>query len=156
MTNHLPIPSQNRDSNPSCSIPILLVDDDIVPVMLLQRAVKALGVSNPTTVANDGEQALQILRGWVGEDFRLPPVLVVLDLNMPRMNGLEFLSEVRSDPALRHVLVFVNSSSDLGSDVSASYDFNVAGYFRKMGTSESAVEIVELLQRYVSVNVFQN
>ena len=93
-------------------IHILLVDDDEVDVMNVQRAFKRNNIINPLYVARNGVEALSILRGE--GDVQIPETrrLVLLDLNMPRMNGLEFLRELRADPVLRLITVVVLTTSD--------------------------------------------
>ena len=91
---------------------ILLVDDDAVDVMNVQRAFKRNNILNPLYVASDGLEALATLRGEGREKIPGERRLILLDLNMPRMNGLEFLRELREDPDLRHLTVVVLTTSD--------------------------------------------
>ncbi len=112
-------------------ITILIVEDDHVSVMAIERALKKLSLGFQTRVAGDGAHALDVLRGTGGEDPLLGPYLILLDINMPRMNGHELLSELRSDPRLRRALVFVLTTSDSPDDIQAAYDRNVAGYLSK-------------------------
>src|SRR6476619_4165756 len=90
---------------------ILLVDDDAVDVMNVQRAFKKNNILNPLYVANDGLEALTLLRGTGGTTIPGERRLILLDLNMPRMNGLEFLRELREDADLRHLTVVVLTTS---------------------------------------------
>src|SRR5262245_54308276 len=93
------------------TVNFLLVDDDRIDVLALKRALEMNKIANPVYVASDGVQALRMLRGEVGEQ-RVPwPYIILLDLNMPRMNGLEFLKELRSDPLLHRTVVFVLTTS---------------------------------------------
>ena len=89
------------------TVTVLLVDDDDVDVMALQRMFKKQKIANPVRVASDGREALDILRGDNGAKQIAWPYLILLDLNMPRMNGIELLDEIRSDPTLASSLVFV-------------------------------------------------
>jgi CheY-like chemotaxis protein len=154
MTQNSQFLTGNDCANTSRHVPILLVDDDIVSIMSIQRGMKAKHAENPILVAHDGEQALEILREWVLRDSILKPVLVVLDINMPKMNGHEFLAEIRNDPMMKHLVVFIRSTSALPIDVSAAFDHNVAGYFSKSESNDSTRVFVELLQHYISANVF--
>jgi CheY-like chemotaxis protein len=130
---------------------ILLVDDDDVDVMNVQRAFKKNNIINPLYIAHNGVEALAILRGG---DKAMPSQrrLVLLDLNMPKMNGLEFLRELRSDPALRALTVIVLTTSDDERDKVEAYNLNVAGYIVKPVTFISFVEAVAALNTYWSIN----
>jgi CheY-like chemotaxis protein len=128
---------------------ILLVDDDELDVMNVQRAFRKNNIRNPLFVAHDGVEALERLRdGTVPGERRL----VLLDLNMPRMNGIEFLRELRADPALRHTSVVVLTTSDADRDRVEAYDLNVAGYIIKPVTLLAFIEIMAALNNYWSVN----
>jgi CheY-like chemotaxis protein len=124
---------------------ILLVDDDEVDVMNVRRAFQKAHITNPLFVAHDGIEALAILRRG---DFPCDRRLVLLDLNMPRMNGIEFLRALRADPALHAVPVVVLTTSDDERDKVDAYDLNVAGYLLKPVTFGSFVEIMVALNKY--------
>ncbi|GJG85887.1 two-component system response regulator [Gemmatimonadetes bacterium T265] len=124
---------------------ILLVDDDEVDVMNVKRAFAKAHITNPLYVVHDGLQALEALR--TGE-FACDRRLVLLDLNMPRMNGIEFLRELRRDPALHATPVVVLTTSDDERDKVDAYDLNVAGYLLKPVTFASFVEIMAALNKY--------
>ncbi|WP_300036416.1 response regulator [uncultured Roseobacter sp.] len=127
----------------------LLVDDDRVSIMSLERAIKKLKIVNRTIVARDGEEALEILRSEAAEaNGTLPPFIVTLDLNMPRMNGLEFLDEVRADPTLRRLVVFVFTTSDMPHDIQSAYSQNVAGYLVKDNPGETLSHALQMLGTY--------
>jgi len=126
----------------------LIVDDDQVSVMAIKRVLRRLRILNPIHEASDGEEALALLRAQVLEWGKLPPFLVTLDLNMPRMDGLEFLEAVRHDPVLHRIVVFVLSSSDMPADVASAYDNNVAGYIVKDDLGSSFLQAFELLEAY--------
>src|SRR3569832_76362 len=114
------------------SVSVLLVEDDDVDALSVNRAFKKLKVVNPLHRAENGLQALNKLRGAQGEQKLTPtPKIIMLDINMPRMNGLEFLHELRNDPALRPISVVVLTTSNEDRDKIAAYDFNVAGYILK-------------------------
>ena len=94
-------------------VTILLVEDDAVDVMNVQRAFKKNNIKNPLAVAGNGLEALCMLRGEEGFAKISPrPQIILLDLNMPKMNGLEFLKELRQDPELRSISVFVMTTSN--------------------------------------------
>jgi CheY-like chemotaxis protein len=131
---------------------ILLVEDDELDVMNVQRAFKKNNVVNPLYVAGNGIEALEMLRGErqpaVPNDRRL----ILLDLNMPKMGGIEFLRELRADPQLHATTVVVLTTSDEERDKVKAYDLNVAGYILKPVTLAAFVEIMATLNKYWSVN----
>ncbi|MDB4951470.1 MAG: response regulator receiver protein [Gemmatimonadetes bacterium] len=127
---------------------ILLVEDDEVDVMNVQRAFRKNNICNPLWVAANGEEALAALRGsGIPRDRRL----VLLDLNMPRMNGIEFLRELRADPELGLTPVVVLTTSDDDRDRVDAYHLNVAGYILKPVTFVSFVEAMATLNKYWSL-----
>ena len=124
---------------------ILLVEDDDVDVMNVRRAFDKSHIANPLFVAGDGIQALAKLRsGEVPEGRRL----VLLDLNMPRMNGIEFLRELRKDPALRATSVVVLTTSKDERDKIDAYNLNVAGYLVKPVTFSNFCDLMVALNKY--------
>ena len=147
-----------RFAEKSATAPVtfLIVDDDEVSVMAIKRALKKLRVVNPVGVARDGQEALDMLRGTNGQAKLNPPYLLTLDLNMPRMDGHEFLEEVRRDPDLHSLIAFVLSTSDTPDDVAAAYQSNVAGYVVKddLGYSlENALSMIGSYSRIVEMPV---
>jgi len=124
---------------------ILLVEDDEVDVMNVQRSFKKNNISNPLFVAGNGVEALEMLRnGSVPEQNRL----ILLDINMPKMNGIEFLRALRADPALRASPVVVLTTSNDDKDRMESFQLNVAGYLLKPVTFNSFVEVMLALNKY--------
>ncbi len=124
---------------------ILLVDDDKVDVMNVRRAFKTSHIANLIHVAANGLEALDMLRRSVVPDERR---IVLLDLNMPRMNGLEFLHALRDDPDLRATPVVVLTTSTDERDKIDAYNLNVAGYLVKPVTFESFVDVMATLNKY--------
>lgn len=124
---------------------ILLVEDDEVDVMNVRRAFEKGHVANPLFVAGNGLEALEMLRGP-----ELPPErrLVLLDLNMPKMSGIEFLTELRKDPELHRVPVVVLTTSNAERDRVDAFDLNAAGYLVKPVTFSSFVEAMVTLDKY--------
>ncbi len=88
-------------------VKILLVEDDSIDVKAFKRAMSKLKINNPITVSRDGVEAWEFLQGAVSSGGDDTPSLVILDINMPRMNGLELLTKIRADRNLRHLIVFV-------------------------------------------------
>ena len=130
---------------------LLLIDDDDVDVRGFQRSLKRAGVDIPVRVAHNGEEGLDILRGENGQERLEPPFMIFLDLNMPRMNGFEFLDELRADPELRDTVVFVLTTSQAPGDLQRAYEHNVAGYLCKSMRSDMADEVVRLVERYMTI-----
>ncbi len=124
---------------------ILLVEDDEVDVMNVRRAFQRAHVSNPLHVAGNGIEALEMLRGdTLPADRRL----VLLDLNMPRMNGIEFLRAVRANATLRSLPIVVLTTSNDERDKVDAYKLNVAGYLLKPVTFTDFVDLMAALNKY--------
>lgn len=124
---------------------ILLVEDDEVDVMNVRRAFEKNNVSNPLYVAGNGIEALEMLRdGTVPSERRL----ILLDLNMPRMNGIEFLQALRADPELASTPVVVLTTSNDDQDKIDAYNLNVAGYLLKPVTFSNFCERMATLDKY--------
>lgn len=130
-------------------INILHVEDDEVDAMVMQRALKKTGLNYNYTHAKNGIQALDMLRGTNGHDKITPrPSIVLLDLNMPQMNGHEFLRELRSDQELKPILVYVLSTSNDDRDRVEAYNNNVAGYVIKPLSLENYVETISAMNNF--------
>lgn len=124
---------------------ILIVDDDEVDVMNVQRAFTKSNITNPLFVAGDGIHGLEVLRS---DAIPKANRLVLLDLNMPRMNGIEFLRELRADPALKSTTVVVLTTSNDTRDKVEAYNLNVAGYLTKPVTFGNFVDLMVTLNKY--------
>jgi CheY-like chemotaxis protein len=107
--------------------PILLVEDDVVDRMTVERALKEIHVVNPLQVVGNGEEALEFLRDEANET----PGIILLDLNMPKMNGIEFLKVAKADEALKRIPVIVLTTSKDEQDRVSTFDLGVAGYMIK-------------------------
>jgi CheY-like chemotaxis protein len=128
---------------------ILLVEDDSVDVMNVQRAFKKNNITNPLYIAFNGVEALNMLRGTNGKPKLNPtPRIILLDINMPKMNGLEFLRELRNDQDLKSTSVFVMTTSNDDQDKIEAYNLNVAGYILKPLSFEKFVNAVAVLNSY--------
>jgi CheY-like chemotaxis protein len=126
------------------SQPILLVEDDDVDALMTQRALNDLKVTNKMVHKVNGEDALDYLR----DEAAQMPCIILLDLNMPRMNGFEFLKVAKADPALRGIPVIVLTTSDCDQNIVDSYDFGVAGYIVKPIDYKQFVEAIRVLNMY--------
>lgn len=131
-------------------IHILLVEDDEVDVMNVQRAFKKSNILNPLYMAANGLEALAVLRQENQIEPAMPQSrrLILLDLNMPKMNGIEFLRELRQDESLRSIPVIVLTTSNEDRDKVEAYNLNVAGYILKPVTFSNFVEVMSTLNRY--------
>lgn len=132
------------------SVPnILLIEDDSVDVMNVQRAFKKTNVTYPLHIAFNGIEALNMLKGTNGRPKLNPlPRIILLDINMPKMNGLEFLKELRNDPDLRSISVFIMTTSNDDQDKMEAYNLNIAGYILKPLSFEKFVSSISILNNY--------
>jgi CheY-like chemotaxis protein len=127
---------------------ILLVDDDDVDVLNVRRAFERARIESPVWVASDGIEGLAMLRsGQLPRERRL----VLLDINMPRMNGIEMLRELRADPELRATSVVILTTSNDERDRLDAYGLNVAGYLIKPVTFAAFVELMTAMHHYWSL-----
>ena len=134
--------------NNPIKVNILLVDDDDVAAEAVVRSLRKHAMDFPVTLARDGIEALEILR-HTHQDLSIEkPYIVLLDLNMPRMNGFEFLQEVRKDKNLHDSIIFVLTTSDFDSDQSSAYHQNIAGYMVKSAVGPQFSKLAALLDNY--------
>lgn len=123
---------------------ILLVEDDDIDAMSVQRAFQRMKIANPIVRAKDGIEALDILlKGGIEQ-----PYLILLDLNMPRMGGLELLDTIRNNPQLELSVVFVLTTSKDDEDKIKAYKHHVAGYIVKENLDEGFEQLVKMLDHY--------
>ena len=128
-------------------ITLLLVEDDDVDAMAVERSFSKCHIANPLIRACDGLDALEKLRS-----SQVPrPFVVLLDLQMPRMNGLEFLEAVRKDPELSDLVIFVLTTSKAEEDMTAAYSNHIAGYFVKEDTGRGFLNVIQLLDNYWNI-----
>lgn len=123
---------------------ILLVEDDVVDAMTVRRALKDLNVTNELIIKGNGEDALEYLRSTNGSH----PCIIILDLNMPKMNGIEFLREVKQDPRLRRIPVVILTTSKGEQDRLDTFDMSVAGYMIKPVEYPQFVDVVRNIRLY--------
>ena len=126
------------------SKPILLVEDDQVDAMTVKRALKEINVTNRLDITNNGEEALAFLRNLDNEK----PGIILLDLNMPKMNGIEFLKIAKHDDALKKIPVVVLTTSKEEQDKVDSFNLGVAGYMIKPVDYLQFVEVVRTIDLY--------
>ncbi len=128
--------------------PILLMEDDQVDVMSVSRVFKELKVMNPLQVVGNGEEGLRYLY----DDDKPKPCLILLDLNMPKMNGFEVLKVIKTDEELRRIPVIVLTSSRGDEDVMESYRHGVVGYIVKPADYPQFIEAVRAIDLYWTIN----
>ena len=130
------------------SLNILLIDDDDVATEGVIRSLRKVPLQCYIVTAQDGLEGLEILRGQHPEQHIAQPLLVLLDLNMPRMDGLEFLAELRADENLHGTVVFVLTTSSRDSDRASAYQKHIAGYMVKSEVGPQFTKLAELLKTY--------
>ncbi len=132
--------------------PLLIIEDNETDIMCLKKAFEKSGIGKTIITASNGEEALAYLKGDMPEqDLRIPN-LILLDLNMPIMNGFEFLEAVKSDARLKAIPVVVLTSSTSSMDMNDSYNNSVAGYIEKPMDPEAYLDIVRVLDQYWSLS----
>lgn len=131
----------------ACPVEVLMVDDDELDYELMQRQFEKLKIANNTHWARDGVEGLKFLRDWYARDDH-PPIIVLLDINMPRMSGFEMLQEVRQDESLNPTVIFMLTTSDQNQDIIDAYNLNVAGYLVKGNLGTSFLEGIAMLESY--------
>ena len=127
---------------------ILLVEDDRIDAKAFLRAIQKERVSNPVTRAKDGVEAWEILKGANGQLALPRPYIVILDINMPRMSGIELLRKLREDEDLKDSTVFVLTTSNDDRDKIEAYNLNVTGYLLKSDIGNSFLRAVQLIEKY--------
>lgn len=130
---------------PYREVSILLVEDDDIDAMGVQRALKQKKILNPVVRARNGKEGLELLQT---DGVVRRPFVILLDLNMPIMNGLEMLAEIRKDPALSRSVIFVMTTSSADEDKMAAYSKHVAGYIVKSNVGEGFLNLIEMLNMY--------
>jgi CheY-like chemotaxis protein len=133
---------------PTQPVSILLVEDDEIDAKAFMRAIQDQRISNPVLRAKDGVEAWETLKGMSGDVPITRPYIIILDINMPRMSGIELLRRIRDDDALRDSIVFVLTTSNDDEDKFEAYNLNVAGYMLKSDMGNSFIRAVELIDKY--------
>jgi len=126
------------------SKPILLVEDDDVDVMTVKRALKDLNIKNRLVNTANGEEALEYLKS----NDNKKPCIILLDLNMPKMNGIEFLQIVKADDSLKEIPVIVLTTSSQQQDIAESFKLSIAGYIVK------SVDYAEYTEAINTINLY--
>ncbi len=127
---------------------VFLVDDDDVACEAVVRSFKKHSIPFPVVTAKDGVEALEVLRGKHPSKRFTGPIVILLDLNMPRMDGFEFLQELRSDPELSSNVVFILTTSNDDNDRTRAYSEHIAGYMVKSSVGPQFSRLANLLSHY--------
>jgi CheY-like chemotaxis protein len=126
----------------------MLVDDDEVDIMNIRRSFKKNNILNPLYVAHNGLEALAMLKGEGVDKIDPLPKVVLLDINMPKMNGFEFLEKIREDDELKSLSIFMLTTSNQDEDLVNAYKYNVAGYIIKPVAMQDFMASVASLNMY--------
>jgi len=133
---------------------VLLVEDDIFDTMTAEKSFAKFSVPHQLYTAFNGEEALDLLLGRNGAEALRPlPEVILLDLNMPRMNGIEFLTELRQNPDFQHIPVFITTTSMLDVDRSSAEALGISGYILKpldFATSTDLSDSLSLLEKLLN------
>ncbi len=127
---------------------VLLVEDDRVDALLVKKAFRKLKIDNPIHHVENGEEALAFLKN----SEKNKPWIILLDINMPRMNGIEFLEEAKQDENIRDIPVIVLTSSIEQRDRIDAFKFGISGYMVKPVTYTDMLELVEAIKKYWSMS----
>jgi CheY-like chemotaxis protein len=126
---------------------VLLIEDNLIEIMKMERTILSLGLKHTVNVANNGEEALEIL-----QDEPRWPDLILLDLNMPRISGLEFLSILKNNEQLRHIPTVILTTSDNQKDIEECYRIGVSGYIVKPLKYNDYIDKIQNVLSYWSIN----
>ena len=134
----------------------LLAEDSENDVFLMQRAFEVAGVRNPLFVVSDGDEAVSFLKGegHYNRETHPLPLVVLLDLNLPRKSGFEVLKWIRAQPTLRRLVVIILTASSRAADADRAYDLGANFYLTKPGKFEELVTMAQCLHEWVQLNHF--
>lgn len=132
-------------------VTFFIIDDDDVDFQAIERALWDIKISNPVARAKDGVEALEMLRGENGRDLLDGPIMILLDLNMPKMGGLEFLKTINADKALKELQVMVLTTSDSDQDIISAYKYDIYSYIVKDDLRDSLREALEELDAHRTI-----
>lgn len=138
---------------PAEILTLMLVEDDDVDAEAVGRALARVRIANPHVRAHDGIEALDMLRGTNGAAKVPAPVMLLVDIRMPRLDGIGLIKAVRADPTLTRTVIFVLTTSDSDRDRMAAYDAHVAGYILKSDTHEEIMSLTKMLEHYLLIVV---
>ena len=130
------------------SRPILLVEDDIVDVMTVKRALRHLQIDNPLVHLKDGKEAFEYLK----DESNTKPNIILLDLNIPSMNGFELLKSIKAEERLKSIPVVVMTTSEITQDIDESFNLSVAGYVVKPLDFDQVIKAFGTINKYWSLS----
>jgi DNA-binding response OmpR family regulator len=137
-----------NENSATKTLNILLVEDDDGDAIAVLRAFKKVKLINLIHRAIDGIEALDILRGENGHKKLMSPYILIVDLNLPRLNGIELVKKIREDKKLHKSIIFVLTTSKREEDKIAAYDLNIAGFIVKETAGEDFLALVNLIDCY--------
>ena len=137
-----------NNSNTPREVQILLVEDNPGDVGLTEAALEESKILNTLHVVNDGEAAISFLRREGDNSYAPRPDLILLDLNLPKKDGREVLSEIKTDPQLKRIPVVVLTASDAEKDIAASYDLQANCYVSKPLDLDSFVQVISAIEEF--------
>ncbi|AIG29825.1 response regulator [Flavobacterium psychrophilum] len=129
------------------SLNILLIEDDTIEIMKFNRVLKTIESNHKIIEANNGEEALEILK-----EKENTPDIIILDLNMPRINGIEFLGILKQDPVLKYIPAIILTTSNNHTDILECYKIGIAGYVLKPLKYDDYVDRIKKMLDYWSIN----
>jgi CheY-like chemotaxis protein len=135
----------------SSDVKILLVEDDDIDANAVLRGLALAKVGNQVVRAREGAEALDILLGTNGRKKLQPPYLLLIDIRMPKLNGLDLVREIRSNRMLQRTIIFVLTTSDNDLDLTAAYDAHVAGYIVKSNGEDQFLKFANMLEYYMMI-----
>jgi CheY-like chemotaxis protein len=132
-------------------VTLLLVEDDEVDATTVVRGLLQADIRNPLVRARDGIEAMDIMLGANGKQKLKAPFLLLVDIRMPRLDGLALVRRIRSNPALQRTIIFILTTSDNDRDRAAAYDAHVAGYIVKSNAPDQYHALARMLDYYLSI-----
>ena len=129
---------------PDPNMKLLLVEDNDLDVFMVQRLMRRLNLDYPIIHAKNGEEALRILRPDTEHPTLVPPFIMILDINMPRMSGFELLDELVDDPMFSQIPIYIVSTSTRQKDKDKAMSYRVRGYVVKPVTQKILLEMLEM------------
>lgn len=145
---------ENQGIEGTRAVNILLVEDDDVDARAIKRAFAKQKIINHIVHARDGIEALSILRGEDAENQVHAPYILLVDINMPRMDGIEFVRTIRKDPKLNNSVVFILTTSRMQKDIDMAYSLNIAGYILKDRVDIDFLNLLTMLDHYWKIVQF--
>jgi hypothetical protein len=131
------------------NLPILLIEDNPVDIDLTLRAFKKQNLTNPIEIARDGEEAINLIGKW--KEGKSKPVVILLDLKLPKFNGLEVLKVIKTHPVFKTIPVVVLTSSAEDSDINTAYELGANSYIVKPVEFDKFIDVAAQIELYWTV-----